>query len=148
MTTISICNALNMNDERWEEREAKYMQLVGKYKKDLVNLFPKMLADLVELMENGKEADDTDPLGEFFQNHITHGEHGQFFTPMPICRMMAQMTIGTVEPKATVLDPACGSGRTLISALEVSRDIIVYGCDLDRRCFLMATLNLFLRGAR
>lgn len=50
-TAISLCNALYLKDERREKREKKYLSIVGKYKKELVNLFPMMFADMVNLME-------------------------------------------------------------------------------------------------
>ena len=59
--------------------------------------------------------------------------------------MMAAMV--TPEKGATVLDPACGSGRILLSALKSQREIEVFGCDVDNRCVSMATINLFLNGA-
>ena len=34
-----------------------------------------------------------DILGDLFQGAITYGEAGQFLTPQPLCRAMAQMTI-------------------------------------------------------
>lgn len=46
---------------------------------------------------------------------------GQFFTPWSICKMMAMMTIGTdpiksLDRMTTIIDPACGSGATLLAA--------------------------------
>lgn len=144
VTTLAICNALSLKDERREEREAKYLGIVGRYKKELIDVFPKMLADFIHLLE--KEW--WDPLGEFFENHITFWENGQFFTPMHLSQLAAELTLWKeIQPKSTVMDCACWSGRMLISALDKHRDIVVYGADLDRRCVLMATLNLFYRWA-
>ena len=58
-----------------------------------------------------------DVLGDIFTGGITYGEKGQFFTPDPVCQLMAVLTVPDEpdgEPK-TVNDPACGSGRTLLA---------------------------------
>ena len=92
--------------------------------------------------------DEPDVLWEFFMNHITFGENWQFFTPTHLCDMMASMTLwANTKPWQSVYDPACWSGRTLLSALKLQPKIIVTACDLDRRCTKMAAINLFLRGA-
>jgi len=49
---------------------------------------------------------------------VSHGEHGQYFTPQHVCDMMAQITNMDKDlsqynaiDRATANDPACGSGR-------------------------------------
>jgi hypothetical protein len=124
------------------------LQVIGKYKKPLHVQFQKMLADLVSTIEQW-ENDDVDTLGEFFQTFITGGENGQFFTPMHVCKMLADITVPDDVPDwSTIIDPACGSGRTLIAALSKNRKVVVTGCDLDSRCAKMAAINLFLRCAK
>ena len=87
-----------------------------------------------------------DCLGEFFQTHITRGAHGQFFTPPHVTDMIAQMTMGEEAKEKTIMDPACGSGRMLLSAAKVSRRNYFFGADLDNRCSKMCTINLCLNG--
>lgn len=87
-----------------------------------------------------------DCLGEFFQTHITRGAHGQFFTPPHVTDMMAQMTVGEEAKEKTIMDPACGSGRMLLSAAKVSRRNYFFGADLDNRCCKMTAINLCLNG--
>ena len=86
-----------------------------------------------------------DPLGEFYMMHISNGRLGQYFTPENVTDMMAQMNIGS-ESKAgqTVLDPACGSGRTLLSAAKINRFLYFYGADVDAICCKMALYNMLL----
>ena len=88
----------------------------------------------------------TDCLGEFFQNHITRGANGQFFTPEHVCTMIAQMTMGEETKDKTIMDPACGSGRMLLSAAKISRRNYFFGADLDSRCSKMCAINLCLNG--
>jgi hypothetical protein len=94
---------------------------------------------------------DDDVLGDAFEGGISWGEHGQFFTPLPICKMMAQLTgQGEVGAGRQMHDPACGSGRMLIASAEAAGPLamarLYTGMDLDDRCAKMAAINLALRG--
>lgn len=84
-----------------------------------------------------------DALGDLFMECISFGRNGQFFTPEEICLMMAKMTIGeNPEDGKTVVDPACGSGRTLLAGAKINRKMKFYGSDNDLICAKMTTLNL------
>ncbi len=86
-----------------------------------------------------------DALGEVFMTHISHGRLGQYFTPMPICKMMAMMSnIDSTTYGQSVDDPACGSGRMLLAAASINRNMIFNGTDLDATCCKMAAVNLLL----
>ena len=100
------------------------------------------------LFQDGAEED---ILGDAFEGGISWGEHGQFFTPLPVCRMMAQLTgQGEVGAGRVMHDPACGSGRTLIASAEAAGPLamarLYTGMDLDERCAKMTAINLALRG--
>src|SRR5258708_617417 len=43
---------------------------------------------LIEIMGSTR----ADILGDLFQGGITYGEHAKYFTPAPICDLMAQLT--------------------------------------------------------
>lgn len=83
-----------------------------------------------------------DPLGELFMQAISNGHNGQFFTPEPICSMIATMQLNTVQPWQTVYDCACGSGRMLLAAAKINRHLLLYGGDIDATCCKMALLNM------
>jgi hypothetical protein len=51
LTTLSFSNITPVHDERRQEREDRYLQVIGKYKKPLHVQFQKMLADLVSTIE-------------------------------------------------------------------------------------------------
>ena len=71
---IVICA---LSQQRYEE---EYLSIVKRYKKDEVDLFCELYARMVIVMDDcGTGLKDC--LGEFFQNHITRGRNGQFFTP-------------------------------------------------------------------
>jgi len=124
--------------------ESRYLEIVGRYDKHEVNLIADAFAALVmEMDDNGEGLRDI--LGDFFMEHISHGHNGQFFTPEPICEMMARMT-NPVEPGSRILDCACGSGRTLLAAAKVNRNTFFYGADVDRNCAMMCLINFCLNG--
>jgi type I restriction-modification system DNA methylase subunit len=84
-----------------------------------------------------------DYLGEIYEERVSLGQHGQFFTPEPICAMMVQMTHA---PEAkSFSDPACGSGRTLLAATRMNHEGYFQGIDLDPRCVRMTAMNLLCR---
>ena len=92
---------------------------------------------------------DEDILGDIFQGGITYGEGGQYFTPESVVQMMAALSIGDVEDPhhvKTVCDPACGSGRFLISIGAKHRHWEFTGQDIDHRCVQMTAINMGLRG--
>ena len=122
--------------------EDSYLEVVGRYKenqsKDIgsrpCNYFGKAWWKL--------QGDTEDVLGEIYMAKISSGEHGQFFTPNHVTNMMAEMAgIGEGE---TVNDPACGSGRFLISAAKVNKDALLMGIDLSLVCVKMAVINMWL----
>ncbi len=125
-------------------KEDHYLKIVSKYKPPEVQMLSDAFASLVmEMDDHGYGLKDI--LGDFFMEHISHGHNGQFFTPQPICDMMAIIT-DTSGVGKTVADCACGSGRTLLAAAKVSRLNSFYGADIDRTCCLMALINLCLNG--
>lgn len=90
-----------------------------------------------------------DPLGDMFMTRISHGHNGQFFTPEPICRLMAEI----VKPVGcSINDPCCGSGRTLLAGLECSRkdgvEPEIYGNDISYTAAQMCLMNLLYNSAR
>ena len=81
---------------------------------------------------------------------------GQFFTPDTVCTLMAKMIIGTDIKKTgriRVCEPACGSGRLAIAAVNefIELDIppwcIWIDCiDVDWKCFAITFIQLNLLG--
>src|SRR5207302_7001563 len=95
-----------------------------------------------------------EPLGEISQrvrSDAAKGPRGEFYTPYNVSLMMAQMT--GIQPGMTVLDPACGSGRMLLAALEACRaehgvDAVpeVFGIDISPDACRLTRMNLVLAG--
>lgn len=104
------------------------------------------LIELMKLMGDIADADGTgfhDALGDLFMEHLSFGKNGQFFTPQPICDMMAMLQD---EPQdgQSVCDCACGSGRTLLAMAKRNRRLVFYGSDIDITCVKMAAVNMLL----
>lgn len=122
--------------------EERYLEIIRRYEKPDVHRFSEAFAAMViEMSGDGSGLVDT--LGEFFMINISRGHNGQFFTPQPICDMMA----GLVRAGGTgrrVADCACGSGRTLLAAARYDRSLLFYGADVSRECAHMTAINLCL----
>ncbi len=131
--------------------EDRYLRIVGRYASNQeigrrpVDYFAAAYGALLLEIESSSG----DPLGDIYIREITYGEHGQFFTPQPIADMMAAIihTPSKSEPgREVVCDPCCGSGVMLLAAAKQNPDVFLSGIDLDRRCAMMTTLNMSMRG--
>lgn len=129
--------------------EDEYMSVIEPYKElGTLKHFPELFAELILYMEENK--DDfrgNDLLGTFFEQELSRGRNGQFFTPFHVCLMMTQITKGEETKSVNVLDPSCGSGRMLMAFAKDSQFIHgYYGIDIDGRCVKITAINLFLNG--
>ena len=95
--------------------------------------------------------------GAFEELEISNDRAGQFFTPWPVCSLMAQMTYDrgdgdrgrTPANPIMVNDPACGSGRMLLALASCYPPeaifggyVVLTGQDIDELCVKMAKINL------
>lgn len=89
-----------------------------------------------------------DPLGDIFMSRISHGDHGQFFTPESVSLLMSEIIMDDkIHDGMSINDPACGTGRTLLMALKHLRERKdvepkLYANDLSMTCAKMTLLNL------
>ena len=135
---MSVC-ALSLG-----EKEDRYLEIVRRYDKPEVYELAEAFSAMVMEMDNGGEGL-KDCFGDFFMEHLSFGRNGQFFTPEPICEMMA-LVAGEIRDGSKVYDCACGSGRTLLAAAKVNRRAFFFGTDIDRNCCMMTVVNLCLNG--
>lgn len=90
-----------------------------------------------------------DALGDLFMDCVSFGRNGQFFTPQPICDMMATMLYGDdLKDGRSVSDCACGSGRMLLAMAKMNRRLKFYGADNDNICAKMAALNMLVNSMK
>lgn len=110
-----------------------------------IDYISKAFGTLVMAMEETGQ----DVLGDLFTGAITYGERGQFFTPDAVCQLMAELTThGADDGVRSVNDPACGSGRFLLSVGKKHPNWELVGQDVDHRCAQMTAINLGLNGLR
>jgi type I restriction enzyme M protein len=105
--------------------EALFSQVKGDYptifkKSESIDLKPGVLAYLVtQLQMYSLLESDIDVKGRAYEEIVgsnLRGDRGEFFTPRNVCRMAVAM----LDPneKQLVLDPACGTGGFLITAMN------------------------------
>lgn len=138
LLTMSIC-ALSM-----QQQEELYLETIKPYSKKELNILTEAFASMVMEMDNDGSGM-VDILGEYFMEFLSFGLNGQFFTPMHICDMMAQINSPGTQMQS-VLDPACGSGRMLMSMAKLNRYATFYGADCDANCAKMTVINMCLNG--
>lgn len=98
-----------------------------------------------------------DAKGLAFQKFLSHREkegRGQFFTPEPVMKFCVEMI--QPQPDETIIDPACGTGGFLMSALaylksnfaEADTEKIIsknlYGSDINKSIARIAKMKLLL----
>lgn len=147
LLTISICSFHQVNLESQlqkqdEENEDLYLNTIKPYPKEDLHAFGQALG-ILQL--NVLKDPYSDILGEYFMQHITRGQNGQYFTPDPICEMMAKMSTDQNKGKR-ILDPACGSGRMLLNTAKCNHRNYFFGADNTDTCAKMSVLNFFLNG--
>lgn len=141
------------------QMEKEYLEIAGKYNKDELVLFGHALAEMVNEYEqnNLPNGDWKDILGNVYEetnSSFSASGSGQFFTPVSVCKVMAQLTTGTekCEDEITVNDCASGSGRNLIAHARLhplNRYRAFYiAQDLDERCVNMSVLNFMMFGMK
>lgn len=160
--SILTLRELKPFDDVWNEREQEYLRIIKKYSKKEQKLFPQMLALLVEELEKNPNQD---LLGEIYMMAgISNKDKGQFFTPYSLCDAMSRIVFDRKklgkqvhkEGYASVCDPACGAGATLIAAINVCREmfkkynfqnhVMFVGQDIDRTVANMCYIQLSLQG--
>lgn len=148
--TMGICAYHRINirsglQEKDPGNESIYMNIIKKYDQEAINTFPKILGELhLQVLKHPY----SDILGEYYMQNITNGRNGQYFTPEPLCDMMARLQYSTNIEHKTVLDPACGSGRLLLSFAKANPNNYFFGADSNNTCAKMSALNFFLNGLK
>ncbi len=125
---------------------------------DQIHLSLITLGFVINKLQNINFLDSTqDAKGLAFQKFLSHQEkdgRGQFFTPETIINFCVEI----IQPKLneTIIDPACGSGGFLISALNYLKtnfptaniqEIItnnLYGIDINKNIARIAKMKLLL----
>lgn len=138
----------------YERYEQEYMSYVEKYGKVGMEHIANCMGIVVTALEERRE----DFLGHILEVlNLTTKSFGQFFTPEPVSRMMAAVTMGNDKPIpgkfVRMNDPACGAGVLLIEGEEAflqrggrQGDLIIYAEDLDYNACNIAYTQFSLLG--
>ncbi len=157
---ISSYAVSNMVDKvHYEERENEYLRVVKKYTKEELDKFVQLNVLLILALNEYQFT--ADILGELFAMlNQGNSKNGQFFTPMNISQLMANITIEPnfkeVDEKGyiTIMEPTCGSGGMIIAAANTflekgynpSTSMCVCAVDNDIRCAMMTYIQLSYLG--
>lgn len=162
-TSIAITNSRRPMVREHADNEARYARIAAKYGTDFAD-FPKALGMLVMAMEiESTDHHRPDVLGETFEAlALQNTGAGQFFTPIDVCAVMAKFTIDEAyiaeaiaeRGRITVLEPACGCGRTVLAlsnelrrlGYDPTQTMVATLVDVDPLCCQMAHITLTLAG--
>lgn len=156
LSAISISNAIDRLQR--VKREARYREVIKAYDSDEMLRFSHMLGRTIDALQR----DPNDHLGTLYM-HLELGSatRGQYFTPMPIARMMAEMSCGDAHQDAirdhgfiSVAEPAVGSGVMVIAlamalkarGINPQQQMHVVATDCDILAVHMAYIQLSLLG--
>ncbi|KAI94735.1 hypothetical protein T281_09300 [Rhodomicrobium udaipurense JA643] len=138
----------------YAREEDRYMEVIRRYgpreagKEHPADHFAHALGAIqLEMHKDNETGELRDNLGEIYEAEGGNERAmSQYFSPMPLCRMMASMLIDDTTPeRASIADPACGSGRMLMACIPLRPKGYFFGVDLDRTCAKMAALNMLWR---
>ena len=135
--TMAVCtfhrtNILSGFQEKDEDNEVLYEDVTTRYPKDELDIFSRLLGIIMLYIH---EHPYSDLPGKYFMENISRGKNGQFFTPLHVCELMTLMhgEAGLITGQ-TVLDPACGSGRMLLTFAKHNPDNYFFGADNALSC--------------
>ena len=142
-----------IKDADFERIEQRYMETIKKYDAKELDSIAALYALSVMALRDTKE----DFIGQIYMDlGISNKFNGEFFTPVHVCRMMAQMQMHgaseVIERQGIirVSEPCCGAGVMLIEAANALRDdghdprgvMWFQAIDINRTCFNMAYFQL------
>ena len=158
---MTACMLSNLGDPvHYEEREKLYMQFAGQYKPKELDIFARMIAEIVNGLE---ENPDQDFLGEMYMAlDFGSSAAGQFFTPYSVCQCTAAIVsdFDTLKAKiadqgfVSVTDPACGAGALLMAFANECRrqninpqtQVLFVAQDIDMTVGCMCYIAMSLMG--
>lgn len=153
LAAVSIHNGIRFD----EKLEQEYRETIGHYEAKDAGRMAQLLGEVVM----GLETEGGDFLGSLYmQLELGEAGRGQFFTPMSVSRMMAEIQMADIDkilatkPFITVSEPACGSAGMMLAIAEVMREkgfnparhLWVSCTDIDSVAAGMAYIQLSLMG--
>jgi len=123
--------------------------------KTMVNTVNVLKYDIIDYIDRnvGHLFTSHDVLGRFYTEFLKYAgskqKQGIVLTPIHICELACDLT--NIQPTDVVLDPCCGTGGFLISALQRmsaynNGECKIVGVERDPQMFTIAVVNTLLRG--
>lgn len=158
MSYCALAKKTATDEETANAFEERYMSIVSTYSdKDDVRKMPEMLC-FITLALNEKGCDF---LGEIAADiEVLDKKRGQFFTPYDVSKLMAYITIPSVETIIkeegffSLSDPAAGSGCMILVAADVVQEqgynpmdyMSVQAVEINKLTYYMLFIQLSMRG--
>lgn len=146
LLTIIICCLAR------ETEEELYFETIKKYTKEELEIFPKLLGELFLIYANAKVTEQwADPLGDYYEALASNSKKsafGQYFTPKPLCNIMAQLIQEPNQWGKTINEPCAGSGRFILASNNFNPGNYFVAQDLDAICCKMTAINMCLHEIR
>lgn len=161
----TFCEVVWATLRRFEGAEEEYMELISEWPRPALMAAKEGIQILIQHFWHDGELYDV--MGDAYmriRSKWAGDVLGQYFTPWPMCRMMARQIMSGIDvdrirngPPITIQDPACGSGSMLLAAKaamvelyggefdhwrEPANSLKVYGQDIDRVCWLMCSIQM------
>jgi len=160
MAACALSNVVDTN--HYEEREARYCHIIGKYSMQEQKIIPELFAYIAMALEDNPGQDF---LGRIYtQLGLCDKDRKQEFTPYSVCELMARITACDMRKQVdengylSIVDPTCGAGATLIARVHTAREslrkiglsfqnhVLVAAQDIDETAALMCYIQLSLLG--
>jgi hypothetical protein len=131
-----------------------YLEEAKRWKREQLDLFCQAFAGLILESETRPYQD---LLGDIHMETLsTKGKQqtGEFYTPQPVCTLMARMLLKDNAEPVTIHEPCAGSGRLILACAQTYAEIFnrsptllrVEAWDLSRTAVMMTFINTTLWG--
>jgi len=157
LSAIAIANRIPRSKEEYDRREARYLNVIGRYSDEDAKAFAQALGEVAL----ATETEGGDVLGDVYMgSNLGNDRTGQFFTPFDVSTMMAKITAveaaREIVGKGRVMrisEPCIGAGSIAIATFEelrkaeipIEEHVHLTAIDIDERCCHMAFIQLSLR---
>lgn len=137
----------NLLDLMINQFSEKPQDLTKRISEDELKYYREIIKQVILLYNSELESSKWfDFFGNYYEYLGAKARFGQFFTPEALCDAMTLMQGDNTGKGLKVSDPACGSGRMLLSYHTHNLGNFVFGEDLDPVCVKMTAINLLLHG--
>jgi type I restriction enzyme M protein len=123
-----------------EEKEI-HTQHIGSIFKGFVNRIesPSILRQIISKINelDFTSSDDIHTMAKMYEDMLIEmkdaaGQNGEFYTPRPVIRFIANVIKPSLKKGETVLDPACGTGGFLAESLDLMKKDVKSKTDLKK----------------